>query len=58
MCNMNDDLRTILQVTKCTDVLRKMLFPKGKRVCFKMFLKMSILEKLPLGTNLQVKFVI
>ena len=48
---MNDGMRTILQVTNCTDVLRQMFFAKGKRVCFKMFLKMSILEKLILGAN-------
>ena len=58
MCNMNDGMRTIVQVTKCTDVLRQMFFAKGKKVCFKMFLKMSILEKLLLGANLQVNFVI
>ena len=58
MRNMNDGMRTILQVTNCTDVLRQMFFAKGKRVCFKMFLKISILEKQLLGANLQVKFVI
>ena len=56
MCNMNEGMRTILQVTKYTDVLRQILFAKGKKVCFKMFLKMSILEKLLLGANLQVEF--
>ena len=58
MRNMKDGMRSILQVPKCTDVLRQMFFVKGKRVCFKIFLKMSMLEKLLLGANLQVKFVI
>ena len=29
MCNMNDGMRSILQVTKSTDVPRQMLFAKG-----------------------------
>ena len=29
MCNMNDGMRTILQVTKCTDVPSQMFFAKG-----------------------------
>ena len=29
MCNMNDGMRSILQVTKSTDVPRQMLFVKG-----------------------------
>ena len=37
VCAMNDGMRTILQLTKCSGIPRQMLFAKGLscRVCFK-----------------------
>ena len=53
---MSDRMGTILQVTKCAGVSRQMSFAKRLSEFFQKVFKTSILERLLLGANLQVKF--